>query len=77
MDQTTFDEIVSTLAKCGRPDLIQEFREFTQVDETYDPSTDMKKEKRRKKEILSEEEGSADDEDLEFTIDSDGFHQLA
>tara|TARA_R110002110_G_scaffold69306_3_gene186918 strand:- start:576 stop:809 length:234 start_codon:yes stop_codon:yes gene_type:complete len=76
MDQTTFDEIVSTLAKCGRPDLIQEFKEFTDVDESYDPSTDMKKERRRKKEILSEEEGSADDEDLEFTIDSDGFHKL-
>ena len=76
MDQTTFDEIVSTLAKCGRPDLIQEFKEFTQVDETYDPSTDMIKEK-RKKETLSDTEGSADEEQLEFTVDEDGFHQLA
>ena len=76
MDQTTFDEIVSTLAKCGRPDLIQEFKEFTQVDETYDPSTDMKKEKRNN-EILSDTEESACDEELEFTVDEDGFHQLA
>ena len=76
MDQTTFEEIKSTLAKCGRPDLIQEFIEFCQVDETYSPSNDKRKEKRCRKEVLSDTEGSAEEEDLEFVIDEDGFHSL-
>jgi hypothetical protein len=76
MDRITYEEIISTLAKCGRPDLIQEFKEFVSVDEDYSPAADAKKE-RMKKEVYSEDEGSADEEDLTFTIDEDGFHQLA
>tara|TARA_R110000737_G_scaffold250032_2_gene259849 strand:+ start:391 stop:621 length:231 start_codon:yes stop_codon:yes gene_type:complete len=76
MDRITYEEIISTLAKCGRPDLIQEFKEFVSVDEDYSPSADAKKERLRK-EVYSEDEGSADEEDLTFSIDEDGFHQLA
>lgn len=75
MDQITFDEIISTLAKCGRPDLILELREFEKkiVDEDYDPS----KERFKKKERLSESEGSAEEEDLRFVVDEYGFHSLS
>ena len=47
MDRITYEEIISTLAKCGRPDLIQEFKEFVSVDEDYSPSADAKKERLR------------------------------
>ena len=55
MDQITFDEIISCLAKSGRPDSIMELREFENkiVDQDYDPS----KERFRKKEIYSDDEG--------------------
>ena len=74
MDQITFDEIISCLAKSGRPDLIMELREFENkiVDQDYDPS----KERFRKKEIYSDEEGSAEEEDIQFCIDDEGFHSL-
>ncbi len=74
MDQITFDEIISTLAKCGRPDLILELREFEKkiVDEDYDPS----KERFIKKERLSESEGSAEEEEVDFDVDDEGFHYL-
>ena len=76
MDSSTFDEIISTLAKCGRPDLIHELREleFKIVDNDYDPAKDKGK---YKKEPYSDSEGSdCEDEDLDFTIDEDGFHSL-
>jgi hypothetical protein len=74
MDQITFDEIISCLAKCGRPDLIAELRELENkiVDEDYDPS----KERFRKKERLSDEEGSAESEEVDFDVDEEGFHFL-
>ena len=76
MDSSTFDEIISTLAKCGRPDLIQELRalEFKIVDKDYDPAKDKRK---YKKEPYSDSEGSdCDDEDLDYNVDEDGFHSL-
>lgn len=76
MDQTTYDEIISTLAKCGRPDLIQEFREFVSIDETYEPSKELLRNKFRK-EKYSDDEGTASEEDLNFVVDKDGFHELA
>jgi hypothetical protein len=74
MDQISFDEIISCLAKCGRPDLIAEIREFEKkiVDQDYDPS----KERFRKKEVYSDEECSAESEEVDFDIDDEGFHFL-
>jgi hypothetical protein len=74
MDQISFDEIISCLAKCGRPDLIAEIREFEKkiVDQDYDPS----KERFRKKEVYSDEECSAESEEVDFDIDDEGLHFL-
>ena len=74
MDQISFDEILSCLAKCGRPDLIMELRELEKkiVDEDYDPS----KERFVRKEIYSDEEGSAESEEFDFDVDEEGFHSL-
>ncbi len=74
MDQISFDEILSCLAKCGRPDLIMEMRELEKkiVDEDYDPS----KERFVRKEIYSDEEGSAESEEVDFDVDEEGFHCL-
>tara|TARA_R110000824_G_scaffold8359_5_gene37818 strand:+ start:4085 stop:4312 length:228 start_codon:yes stop_codon:yes gene_type:complete len=74
MDSMTFDEIISTLAKCGRPDLIMELKQFEKkiVDEDYDPSKE-----RIIKEKLSDSEGSADEEgEYDVFIDDDGFQSL-
>jgi|TARA_R110000796_G_scaffold55656_2_gene129331 hypothetical protein len=72
MDQTTYEEIVSALAKCGRPDLIQEFKAFVSIDEDFSPSEEV-----LENEQLSDDEGSASDEELNFSVDKDGFHCLA
>jgi len=74
MDQISFDEILSCLAKCGRPDLIMELRELEKkiVDEDYDPS----KERFVRKEVYSDEEGSAESEEVDFDVDEEGFHSL-
>ena len=45
MDQVSFEEIVSILARNGRPDLIDEFRENVKIDEDYKPPNFMKREK--------------------------------
>ena len=70
MDQTAHDEIVGILARNGRPDLIQEFKEFVKVDEDYKPPP------RNRKDSLSDTEGSATDESIEFIVDDSGFHSL-
>jgi len=74
MDQISFDEIISCLAKSGRPDLIMELRELENkiVDQDYDPS----KERLVRKEIYSDEEGSAESEEVDFDVDEEGFHSL-
>ena len=74
MDQISYDEILSCLAKCGRPDLIMEMRELENkiVDQDYDPS----KERLVRKEIYSDEEGSAESEEVDFDVDEEGFHSL-
>jgi len=75
MDQVCFEEILSCLAKCGRPDLILELKELEKkiVDEDYDPS----KERFVRKEKYSEDEGSAEEEDLQFSVDDEGFYSLS
>jgi len=74
MDQISYEEILSCLAKCGRPDLIMEMRELENkiVDEDYDPS----KERIVRKEKYSDEEGSAESEEVDFDVDADGFYSL-
>lgn len=71
MDQISFEEIVSILAKNGRPDLIMEFNEHVKVDPDYKPSF-------VKRDSLSDSEGSATSEsDYEVEIDNEGFQSLA
>jgi hypothetical protein len=71
MDQSTFDEIVSILAKCGRPDLIAECKEHIKIDDDYKPPI------RNRRDSLSDSEGSAtSEEEYEVRIDEDGFQSL-
>ena len=70
MDIMTYDEITSILAMHGRRDLIIEFQDNVKVDEDYKPP------KRVKKEVLSDSEGSATEESLEFEVDEEGFMSL-
>jgi len=71
MDKICFEEIKSTLAKCGRPDLIQELKEHVNIDEDYKPPTYIKKDK------YSDSEGSAEEEEeYEVQVDSNGFQSL-
>ena len=70
MDNVSFDEIVSILAKNGRPDLIMEFKEHVKIDEDYKPTL-------IRKDSLSADEGTATSEsDYEVEIDGDGYHSL-
>jgi|TARA_R110002167_G_scaffold251528_1_gene457727 hypothetical protein len=69
MDPISFEEIVCILAKNGRPDLIQEFKEFIKVDEDFKP-------KLIRRDSLSDTEGSAEEESIDFVIDDAGFHSL-
>lgn len=71
MDQVTYEEITSILAKFGRPDLIQEFKQYVKVDKDYEPPKYVKKDK------YSDDEGSATSEsDYEVDVDQDGFQSL-
>jgi len=71
MDQSTFDEIISILAKNGRPDLISECVEHIKIDNDYKPPTFIKREK------YSDDEGSAEEEsDYSVEEDEDGFQSL-
>ena len=70
MDKIAFEEIVSILAMFGRPDLISEFKDHVKIDEDYKPPKFMRKDS------LSDSEGSATSEDLNYTIDDDGFYSL-
>ena len=69
MDIVSFEEIKSILAKCGRPDLIQELKEHVKVDEDYVPP------KRTRRDSLSDSEGSAVDEEYEVEC-ANGFYSL-
>ena len=71
MDLDTFEEIVSVLARNGRPDLILELIEVKRqiVDEDYVPQNN-------RRDSLSNEEGSATDESVDFDVDEEGFHSL-
>jgi len=73
MDNISFEEIISTLAKCGRPDLIAEMNEVKDkiIDDDYKPPIRMRKDS------LSDTEGSADEEEILAQIDEKGFYSLA
>ena len=71
MDNITFEEITSILAKNGRPDLIAECKEHIKIDEDYKPPSFMRKDS------LSDDEGSAvSEEEYEVHEDSEGFLSL-
>jgi len=71
MDKVSYEEIVSTLAKCGRPDLIQELKDHVKIDEDYKPPKFTRKDK------YSESEGSAsEEEEYEIQVDANGFQSL-
>lgn len=72
MDPQYFEEVISILARNGRPDLIEALKEHTDIDEDYVPE----KRKMWKRDIYSESEGSAEEEDLEVEIDDEGFFSL-
>jgi len=66
IDEEYLEEIISILAMHGRPDLIEILR-----DDDYTPPL------RVKKEILSDTEGSAEEEsDYDYEVDEEGFHSL-
>jgi len=70
MDQISHEEIISILAIHGRPDLIQEFKEFVKVDEDFKPHLIMR-------DSLSDTDGSAcTEEEYEVAVDKDGFHSI-
>jgi len=70
MDQISHEEIISILAMTGRPDLIQEFKEFVKVDEDFKPHLIMR-------DSLSDTDGSAcTEEEYEVAVDKDGFHSI-
>lgn len=71
MDNITFEEIISILAKNGRPDLIVECKQNIKIDPDYKPSSFMRKDS------LSDDEGSAvSEEEYEVHQDSEGFLSL-
>ena len=70
MDKIAFEEIVSILEMHGRPDLISEFKEHVKIDKDYKPPV------RARKDSLSDSEGSATSEDVNYTIDDEGFYSL-
>jgi hypothetical protein len=66
IDEEYFEEIISILAKNGRPDLISVLR-----DTEYKPPNYVKKE------YYSDDEGSATSEsEYDVEVDEDGFHSL-
>ena len=77
MDSITFEEIISTLAKCGRADLIAELKEHKSnlLDPNWKPTAkDIRESK--KKEPYSDSGGSAEEESLTYSIDQNGFYHL-
>jgi len=77
MDSNTFEEIISTLAKCGRADLIAELKEYQTklVDSNWKPTAKEIREA-KKKEPYSDSSGSAEEESLTYSVDQNGFYHL-
>jgi hypothetical protein len=68
MDKDKINEICKILIIHGKRDLADQLLDY--FDKDYVPPIRMKKEK------LSDDEGSAEEEDLQFSVDSEGFYSL-
>ena len=77
MDLCIFEEIISTLAKCGRADLIAELKEYKSkiVDADWKPTAKEIRES-KKHESYSDSSGSAEEESLTYSVDQNGFYHL-
>ena len=77
MDEIDYEEIVSILAMHGRPDLIQSLAAALTGDPDWRPDfKDTIQEKKDNKESYEYDSGSAEEEDLEVEVDSEGFHSI-
>ena len=72
MDECDYEEIISTLAKCGRPDLIAEFKEHVKRDFDYKPTAKEIKEAKADDDCSTGEE-----EEINVKVDSEGFLRLS
>lgn len=72
MDECSYEEIISTLAKCGRPDLIADFKEHVKRDYDYEPTA---KEKREAK--ADDDCSTGEEEEINVKVDEDGFLRLS
>ena len=66
MDEMSYEEIISILAKCGRPDLIMAMKELIGDPDYVPSSTD---------ESSSDEDGCVKEE-VEAVVDDNGFMKL-
>ncbi len=79
MEQKIFDEIVNLLESLGFKVLVEEMKEVESkiVDDDYNPAEDIKKSKlKRNHEPYSDDEGSAEEENIKVKIDEDGFYSI-
>ena len=67
MDKVSQEEIISLLAKCGRPDLIQEFNELLQDHDFVEVSSDSSEEY---------DENETEQEDIKITCSKKGFYSI-
>ena len=67
MDKVSQEEIISLLAKCGRPDLIQEFNELLADNDFVEVSSDSSEEY---------DEDETEEEDMKITCDKKGFYSI-
>lgn len=65
MDKDTQEEIISLLAKCGRPDLIMEFRHLVEDPDYIEVSSES-----------SEEYSSGEEEHMVILEDDQGFKSI-
>lgn len=69
LEDDILEEIISQLARVGRPDLIEELKNANDLD--YRPP------RRVKSDYYSDNEGSASsEEDYSVLVDAEGFHSL-
>ena len=67
MDKVSQEEIISLLAKCGRPDLIAEFNELLSDNDFVEVSSDSSEEY---------DEDETEEEDMKITCDKKGFYSI-
>jgi len=67
MDQVSQEEIISLLAKCGRPDLIADFKELLQDHDFEVVSSDSSEDY---------DENETEAEDIKITCSKKGFYSI-